>query len=210
MSSATTNDTDLLLKRARAGDAEARDALLMRHRHRLKRMFAIWMDRRLTVRVDPSDAVQDTLVLAAQRLEVYLNDPVLPFYAWLRQMAWERLIQLRRRHVYAAKRSVRREAWRARDLPDESAQLLVNRLCASDAAPDRLLHRKEQRQRIRNAIDDLPAHDREILVLFHLEGLSTKEIAAILQISVATAKVRHFRAVRRMKERLKGEKPSDP
>lgn len=202
MTSAGSNNTDLLLQRARAGDAEACDALLNQHRRRLKRMFATWMERRLAVRVDPSDAVQDTLMLASQRLPDYLDDPPLPFYAWLRQMAWERLIQLRRSHVLTEKRSVRREIWLAPALPDESAHALVGRLLASDMRPDRALQRKEQQMRVRHAIDLLPIPDRDVLVLFHLEELSTKEIAGILEISIGAVNLRHFRAVRRLKEVL--------
>jgi RNA polymerase sigma-70 factor (ECF subfamily) len=40
-----------------------------------------------------------------RRLADYLRNRPLPFYPWLRQIAWDRLIELRRRHR-ARKRSV--------------------------------------------------------------------------------------------------------
>jgi hypothetical protein len=60
-------------------------------------------------RVDPSDVIQEVLAEASQKLEGYLRDRPLPFYPWLRQLAWEQLATLQRRHVRAQKRSVRRE-----------------------------------------------------------------------------------------------------
>jgi RNA polymerase sigma-70 factor (ECF subfamily) len=102
-------DTDELVDRACDGDQDARQQLLVRHRKRLRQMVALRMDRRLMARVDPSDVVQEALTDAAQELSDYLRDRPLPFYPWLRQLAWERLIELHRRHLHAQKRSVRRE-----------------------------------------------------------------------------------------------------
>src|SRR5262245_32662781 len=111
-------DTELLLERAAAGDAGARDRLLQRHRGRLRRMVAVRADPRLAARVDPSDVVQETLADAARKLDAYLRDRPLPFYPWLRRLAQERLAALHRRHVRAKRRSVTREAGA---LPDRSA-----------------------------------------------------------------------------------------
>src|SRR5262245_10848654 len=69
-------DTDELLDRAGRGDAGARQALLKRHRARLRRMVAVRLDGRVAVRVDPSDLVQETLAEAAARLADYLSNEV--------------------------------------------------------------------------------------------------------------------------------------
>src|SRR5213593_3260301 len=102
-------DTDVLIDRARGGDGAARQQLLVWHRDRLRRMITVRMDRRLAARVDPSDVVQEVLADAAQELSDYLRRRPLPFYPWLRQLAWDRLVELHRRHVRARKRSVTRE-----------------------------------------------------------------------------------------------------
>src|SRR5579864_4019582 len=102
-------DTERLLEQASRGDAAARQQLLERYRTRLRRMVAVRMDRRLAARVDPSDVVQESLADAFQNLSDYLRRRPLPFYAWLRQFAWERLLKLHRRHIHTQKRSVTRE-----------------------------------------------------------------------------------------------------
>src|SRR5436305_2971842 len=111
-------DTDVLLDRAAAGDGDARRQLLDRHRRRLRRMIAVRLDRRLAARIDPSDVVQEALAAADQKLSAYLRQRPVPFYPWLRQLAWERLIELHRQHIYAQKRSVTREEAQDPALPD--------------------------------------------------------------------------------------------
>jgi hypothetical protein len=87
-----TFETDQLLRRAATGDLQARAAILDRYRNRLRRMVAIRIDRRVAARVDPSDVVQDALKTAHERLPEYLADPQLPFYPWLRRIAWDRRV----------------------------------------------------------------------------------------------------------------------
>jgi len=189
--------TDRLLESAARGDATARQELLMRHRQRLRNMIRLRMDRRLAARVDPSDVVQETLVEAVQKLSEYLRRRPLPFYPWLRQLACERLIDLHRRHIQAKKRSVRREE--PPPLPDESAQELADQLAARSSSPSSRMRRSELRTRMRVALAHLPEHDRELLVLRHLEQLSTSEIAAILGISEGAFYTRHVRALERLR-----------
>src|SRR5215469_15978069 len=102
-------DTDELLARTAHGDQAAREQLITRHRARLRKMVAYRLDRRLRVRVDPSDVVQEVLAEASRKLPQYLQQRPLPFYPWLRQMAETRLIDLRRRHLESQRRSVCRE-----------------------------------------------------------------------------------------------------
>jgi RNA polymerase sigma-70 factor (ECF subfamily) len=95
-------DTEPLLARAVQGDPAALGQLLERHRQRLRHMIALRLDRRLQARLDPSDVLQETLAEAARRLADYPRLHPLPFYLLLRQLAWERLVHLHRRHVQAA------------------------------------------------------------------------------------------------------------
>jgi RNA polymerase sigma-70 factor (ECF subfamily) len=190
--------TDELLRRAAAGDTAARDELLGRHRERLRRMIAARLDRRLAPRADASDVTQEALEAAARRLPEYLAGRPVPFAAWLRGLAAERLIDLHRRHVAAQRRSVRREE--PPPLPDESALDLAERLLARDSGPTTRLRRQEQRERVLAALAALKDADREVLVLRHLEELSWSEAAAVLSVGEGALRVRYLRAVRRFRE----------
>jgi RNA polymerase sigma-70 factor (ECF subfamily) len=195
-----STDTEHLLKRVADGDDAARDQLLERYRRRLRRMVVVRFDPRLAARVDPSDVVQETLAEAAAGLDRYLQERPLPFYPWLRQMAQRRLIHLHRWHVQARRRTVTREE--APALPDRSALQLAQRLFGRHSSPSAGLHRQERRDRVRAALARLPEHDREVLVLRILEGLPTRETAAVLAISEVAVRSRQVRALERLKALL--------
>jgi RNA polymerase sigma-70 factor (ECF subfamily) len=195
-------DTEQLVERAAHGDAGAREHLLVRHRDRLRQMVAVHLDRRLAARVDPSDVVQEALADAARKLTGYLRDRPLPFYPWLRRLAWERLVKLHRRHLHARRRSATREQPGVLRLPDESAVELARRLIAPGSSPSRQLVRAELQGRVQAALEALGERDREVLVLRYLEGLRTREVAAVLGISEGAVKVRHVRALERLRRLL--------
>ncbi len=196
------DDTDDLLERTRWGDDRARNLLLKRHRARLRTMIAVRIDHRLRARVDPSDVVQEVLDEANRNLDDFLRDRPLPFHAWLREIAWKRLVDLRRRHIGAAKRSVMRETDLDLGLPDESAAALVDRLVASGTSPSKNLMDEELRAEIRAALEALPPLDREVLILRYVERLSPGETAEALGISKNAASARHTRALIRLRELL--------
>jgi RNA polymerase sigma-70 factor (ECF subfamily) len=198
-------DTEELVRRAGEGDEPAVRTLFERHRGRLKQMVRARMDPRMRGRIDPSDVVQETLVAASQRLPKYAAEQPLPFYPWLRQIAWEKLVHLHDRHLRAAKRSVAREQFFRPDISDESAMELARRLGSATSSPSAEAVRKEVRQRVRDALDALSVEDREVLLQRYLEQMSSKEIGAILGISEAAVNMRHMRALERMRRILSDE-----
>ena len=202
-------DTDQLLDNASRGDGAARAHLLDRHRQRLRHMIALRLDRRLAARIDPSDVVQEALIVADRQLDRYLRERPVPFYPWLRQIAWERLLDAHRRHVWSRRRSVTRERPLEVSLSDESAQELIQRLVARGSSPSARLDREEQSQRVKQALEKLAERDREILVLRHLERLATEEIAAVLGIGVGAVYTRHLRALERLGNLLKQHPDED-
>ena len=195
-------ETDALLDLAGKGDEPARQRLLERHRSRLLRMVAVRMDRRVAARLDPSDVVQEALADAVRELPDYLQRRPMAFYPWLRQFAWERLLLLQRHHIEARRRSVDRERSQPLALPDESALALADCLFAEGTSPSGRLMGEELRQWVRDALDQMSPRDREVLVLRYLEMLSNKEIAAVLGITEGAVKVRHLRALERLRSRL--------
>jgi RNA polymerase sigma-70 factor (ECF subfamily) len=178
-------------------DPAAAIELIESHRDRLRAMVAVRLDRRLATRVDPSDVVQETLAEAHQRLPEYLQSSAIPFYPWLRSLAWRRLIQLYRRHIVSQARAVTREERWDGYLPDHSAQDLAERLTARGSSPSRRIQREEQKARVRAALARLEPRDREVLVLRYLEQLSLDETAAVLELSTEAAKSRQRRALER-------------
>ena len=164
------------------------------------------LDERLASRVDPSDVVQDVMTLACRRLSEYLEGARFPFYPWLRQIAWDRLVDIHRRHLHANKRTVRQEV--SLELSEASAVQLAQRLVSSQTGPTKHLLRKELRARVRALLARLADGDREVLVLKHLEELSNSECAAVLGTSVEAVKKRYLRALARVRSLMDNDMPS--
>jgi RNA polymerase sigma-70 factor (ECF subfamily) len=190
--------TQRLLDSAQAGDEQAFDRLFTRHRRYLKRFVALRLEAQLRARVDASDVVQETHLEAARRLSAYLMDRPMPFRLWLRHIAFDRLVMIRRRHVHSARRTVVREV----TLPDRSSVVLGQSLLAGGPSPSEEMASREMATRVREAIKQLSQTDREILIMRNFEGLSLEEIACVLAIDASSARKRHGRALLRLRSRL--------
>lgn len=90
---------------------------------------------------------------------------------------------------------------RRRDLRMDGDEVLAD-LPAEDDDPARALTRKEERLRVRAAVDSLPDEMRELVVLVSLEGLSYDEAAEAAGVPVGTVRSRLHRAKALLRERL--------
>lgn len=189
-----------LIERARAGDRAAWNALLSRHRDRLRRMVEIRLDARLQARLDASDVVQDAFVEVVERLDEYVRDPKMPLFLWLRLVVGERLMRLHRQHLGTQMRDAGREISLYRGaLPAASSAALAAQLLGRHTSPTQAVLRAERILRVQEALNALEPMDREILSLRHFEELTAAETAQVLGIAEAAAAKRYFRALKRLK-----------
>jgi len=170
-------------------------------------MVSLRLDSRVTARVDASDVVQEALFDAAQKLVDYERDRPIPFYPWLHRLAADKLALAHRHHLRASRRTVSREEADTYVWVQGASRLLVDWLVASDATPGGALLRSERQQEVLAALDQLSPADREILVMRYLEDLAFPEIAAVLGIGESAAKMRHLRAIERIRSVLDGGEP---
>ena len=187
-------ETENLLRRVRAGDSAAFDELFSRYRAYLRQFAELRLDPKVRARVDPSDVVQDAQLEAVRRLPDYLERPPMPFRLWIRQIALDRMIKLRRHHVETARRVVGREV----ALPERSSLLLAQQLFTSGSSPSQQFNRRELAGRVRQAVTQLSDADREVVLMRNFEGLSNGEVAILLGIDPAEASQRHGRALLRL------------
>jgi len=192
--------TEDLLKEARAGQAEAVNRLLDRHRDSLRRMVQMRLDARIQRRVDVSDVVQDVLVEAHRRLAGYLKQPGLAFHLWLRQIAQDRIIDAHRRHRVSGKRSVDREQpLVVQTDAEKSAVELAAKIMDKGITPATAAAQREMAQVVERAMVQLEEQDHEIILLRHYEQLSNQEAAHVLGLTEPAASMRYLRAIRRLR-----------
>lgn len=151
--SATDVNETALVARATRGDAAAFDALVRRHLPGA----LIAAERLLGERADAEDLVQDAFLRALDRLP--LLDPNRPFGPWfytlLRNLG---INQLRARRVRQTEP----------ELPDA---------ISTNERPDEAVMNAEMRERFDEALAALTPRQREIVMLFEVEGWKGVEIA---------------------------------
>ncbi|MEM0927257.1 MAG: sigma-70 family RNA polymerase sigma factor, partial [Planctomycetota bacterium] len=146
------------------------------------------------------------MIEASGRLEKYLSDPSMAFHLWLRQIAWDRIIDTYRRHRVSAKRNMDREQPMAAPAgPDQSTLELAIQLCDPSLTPAAAATQREIAVKVEEAIEKMNDQDREIILMRHYEHLSNLEIAEVLGLNPPAASMRYLRAVRRLREMLEEE-----
>ena len=177
--------------------------LFERDRDKLARFVVHRMDPRLLGRLDSDDVMQEAFLVIQRRYESYIAKPSVPFYVWMRALTGQVLIDLHRKHLNLQIRNVNREVSLQQQLPfQSSADALGDLLAASGTSPSNAMIRDEQAIVLRKALESMSELDREVLVLRHLEQLSNKEVASILEIDKSTATKRYIRALKRLGEML--------
>lgn len=166
-----------LASRAAGGDRRAFDALVTRHRQAVYRLC--WSAT--GNHADADDATQETFLRVYRALPSY--DPERPFGPWLRKIAWNCGLSVRR----DGQAGVARVS--AEELPDPA-----------DPAdgPEEAAAGNEEKRRVSAALAGLPAELRAVMVLRAVEGLSYAEIAETAGIPAGTVMSRLSRARERL------------
>ena len=199
-----------LLNQAKEGNSDAVDVLMERHRDSLRHLVRMRLDQKIRRRIDVSDIVQDVLVEANRRLMTYLENPVMSFHLWLRQIARDRIIDAHRRHRASARRSVDRE--QSMSVPqgyDHSSIRLAAQLGDPELTPAAAALQNEMARRVEAAITTMDNTDSEIIVMRHYENLSNQEIAESLNLTEPAASMRYLRAIRRLRAMLEKQDESE-
>lgn len=199
MSDQRTTD---LMRLASRGDENAKNVLFGRFRRRLRRMIDLRLDLRLRHRVDPSDVLQETLLEATKRFDGYSKSPAMPFFSWLRFIAFEKIKLHYRRHIRTKKRDARKEqSLNLRFVGNESDDMVLE-LSRPISTPSERVMRSEIQGRLRRVLTELRPGDREVLVLRHFEQRTNQEVAEQLGIDPSAASTRYIRALQRLKDTL--------
>lgn len=197
------SDSTALLRQAADGDEQALAELLGQSEPRLVRIVRTRLPRQLHGRVREMDVVREACAEAQQGLNEYLNDPQLPFYLWLRELTLLKLIDVQQRYLgdqagdAAGDVSLHRGSLPAATSASLAAQLLGRFAATSNEDVKAALKIKVQ-----EALASLDSRDREVLVLRHVEQLSTGEIAQVMKIVKSEASRRYFRALKSIKDML--------
>jgi RNA polymerase sigma-70 factor (ECF subfamily) len=193
-----------LLPLAKAGQADALGQLLEPYRNYLELLARLQIGRRLQSKVDAADLVQETFLDAYATFGEFRGATERELVGWLRQVLAYNLASLVRRYCGTRRRNVELERELARAL-DESSQALDRGFVAANSSPSQQAERREQAVLLADALGQLPADYREVIILRQLEGLTFPEVARQMNRSQESVKKLWVRGLARLRVVLGGE-----
>ena len=147
--------------------------------------FARWIARDSD---DAEDLVQETYLKALRSFSSF--QPGTNFRAWM--------FRILRNTFLSSRKTFERRMIDTLDSEEEGPELAV-----VTETPETILMDRSNIQRVQRAIDDLPAHYRETLLLCEVEEMSYGEIADILSIPIGTVMSRLARARKVVRQSLR-------
>lgn len=169
-------DEQLLIRQAQEGNRDAYRRLVERH---MKQAYNVAFGF-VRNREDARDVLQDALVRAYVALPSFRGEA--EFGTWLHRI----VMNLSLNHVRQSTVRARREVT-AGDIAEPGDN--------HEAA----FHTRDVREHLERAIHELPTLQRAVVILRHLEGLSTKQVSAILRCSEGTVKTHLFRGLKKLR-----------
>lgn len=165
------DDRDLIV-RAQAGDEEAFRALVERYKKR-----AYWVAYNLVGDEDDArDIAQEAFIRVFKSIRTF--DLRYKFYTWLYRIVTNLGVDALRKRGGQKRVSIE-------DVGD---------IRSSEIGPHDGLERAELRERVAEALEDLPPQYRAVMVLREIEGFSSREIADMVGSTHATVRWRLHRA----------------
>ena len=149
--------------------------------------YARWLTKN---EAEAEDVVQDACVRAMRYFASLRGDDARAWLFTIVRNTWYSRVSRRSSLTEASPLDSTRDE-RRDDAPDPEAQLLQQHTV----------------ERVRNALEELPVDFREVIVLREIEGLSYKEIAAVVQVPIGTVMSRLARGRDRLSGVLKASAP---
>jgi RNA polymerase sigma-70 factor (ECF subfamily) len=174
----SSEEDEALVRRTQAGEVDAFEELVAKYQSTMTGLLY----RFTPLRADLEDLTQETFVRAWRGLDGWRAEK--PFLHWLKRIAVRvglDFCRKRKRTPFAR-------------LTEDDGRSLEN-IASPEQSGDAM-------EEARHLLGQLPPEDRVLLTLLHIEQMPLEEIAGHFQWSPANAKIKAFRARRRLRRML--------
>jgi RNA polymerase sigma-70 factor (ECF subfamily) len=184
-----------LVNRLRAGDATAVDDLASAYGSRIYQLAFRYMKNR----EDAEEVAQDVLLKVYRKIGAFRGDSALS--SWIYRITFNAAMSRLRNSKFSRPFEVPEEAMRAGS-EDGDAAFRPREVADWSSLGDEAVMRAQLRERLQEAMKDLPPIYRIPVVLRDLEGLSTEEASQVLKVKTQTLKSRLHRGRLILRQRL--------
>ena len=175
MTYSCNHKTRQLVVQAKEGDRSALDQLCGVYGERVRRIIRFRMGKELRSKLDSMDLVQDALVSALEGLGDFTYKNEGDFLRWLAKIA-QNALRDNLDKLYADKRDIRKEVRLGGYGPTTGDRFAGTPGPIDTTTPSVIMSRKEDLDKLENAIDELKPEYRKVIVLAKIDGLSYKQI----------------------------------
>lgn len=189
-----------MISRAKAGEEAAADYLFVACYEPLRAAIMGFMDRVLRLaRLEPEDILQEAYAAAWANIQKAEFENFAAFLGWLRAIARNKIIDLRR-NLLAEKKNVRRNI----DQPAEGSSYfnLLDHIAAPVSSPSRGVARNEALALLSGQMWRLPEDYRKVIQWRFVQGFSVAEVAQRLGRSEPAVHMLCHRALLKLRELL--------
>lgn len=151
-------------------------------------------------REDAEEVAQDTLLKVFESFD-QLREPE-HVKAWVFRIAKNYCLMKRRRSIFAPERELSLDELMPGS--DSAGVAASGRVPDRRELPEQRLLRAELNRELETAMQELPANYRSVVLLRDVEGLSTTEVAEVLDLSADVVKQRLHRGRLALRKRLAG------
>jgi RNA polymerase sigma-70 factor (ECF subfamily) len=197
--------TESLLQLAQGGDEEALENLLAVSRKYLSRIARTQISQRLQGKADASDLVQEALLEVHRHFGQFRGTTEIEFGAWLRSILAGLVANHVRRFLGTKQRDARLEQAIALEINNSSC-VFNRQLATALGTPVEEAVKHEASLQLVQALESLPEHYRQVIVLRHLEGLPFSLVAERMGRTADSVEKLWVRALSRLRDLL-GERP---
>lgn len=167
-------DERQLIQQVRDGNARAFTPLVERHMRQVYNVaFSIVRDHD-----EANDVAQETFIRAYRAINSFRGDS--EFRTWIYRIAMNLSLNVQRRRKHR----------------DRDVRIDTNAVISEVAADG---HGVGSEALITSALDELSELQRKVVVLRHVDGLSTKDVSVILQCTEGTVKTHLHRGLKKLK-----------
>ena len=187
-------DEAAILARARSGDTEAMEQLILKYQGRIYNTIL----KICANKDDAAELTQDTFVKAIEKIDNFKGKS--SFYTWIFRIAVNHTLNYCKRKFKLGFDSLDRP----QGSESQQGAMALKEFLADSSSPDpvALTQNKEIYELVSGAIVKLDGNQRAVVVLCDIEGMSYAQIAEVLEVGLGTVKSRLSRGRKNLKEIL--------